>query len=176
VSAEDDFDIRIKLGVNPPCYVRKVDRQTHCGKKEDLPEQRALQIRSNVLSEDDGILSVFYVASARDVIRAALALNVQRTGGSRIEDLCLIAFTPGELQGITRNQTPDTFECSWARRNHLDITLTASDQERIARTLAAQNRFPKKFTESKMKGGRDALLADGCRSVKSDSNDCVCER
>jgi hypothetical protein len=60
VNAEDDFDIRAKLGVDPPCYVRKVKNVTCCGDKEkDPPELRATLFSKEVLSEDGAILSVF---------------------------------------------------------------------------------------------------------------------
>ena len=175
MSLEDDFSICTKLGVDAPCYLRSVVRRSRCGDKTDSSERRAALLQENVLSEDDGILSVFFVTNSQDVIRTALALNWCRTGGSRVEDLCLLAFAPDELEGISKEQTPDQFICDWAKRHHWNITLTGSDQERVASVLANRNRFPNTFTKSKMKSAHAKLFEDGCRSVRSDSSNCVCE-
>ena len=140
-----------KTRIDPPCYVRKVDRPTSCGAKEDHPERRAALIEENVLSEDGGVLSLLYVTHSTDVIRAAMALNWCRTGGTRVEGLCLLAFTLDELEGVAKDQTTDSFACHWARQNHWNITLAIPDRGRVANVLANRNRFPKNFTRSKMK-------------------------
>lgn len=175
MSTENDFDIRTKLGIDPPCYVRKVDRPTSCGAKEDPPERRAALIEENVLSEDGGVLSLLYVTHSTDVIRAAMALNWCRTGGTRVEGLCLLAFILDELEGVAKDQTTDSFACHWARQNHWNITLAIPDRGRVANVLANRNRFPKNFTRSKMKEAYAAVRADGCRSTDSDSSNCICE-
>jgi len=141
VSIQSDFSIRENLGIDPPCYVRKVDRRSHCGNEDQPPEVRAALIKKYVLSEDGGVTSVFLVNDARDVARAALALNFCRTGGSRVEELCLVAFRPDELADAPMEQTADSFGCHWAQLNHWNVTLIDVDQERIANLLAIQNRF-----------------------------------
>ncbi len=176
MSVDDEFDIPTKLSVPPPCYVRKVDRATHCGTREDSPEKRADLISINVLSEDDGIMSVFYVASACDVTRAALALNWSRAGTERVEELCLIAFTAEELRPYRRKQTENRFACLWARENHYNVRLRPSDQIELARVLAERQRFPHKFTRSKMIQARDARRLDGCHSTTANSSGCVCRK
>ena len=176
MSVADDFDFHAELGLDAPCYVRKVDRRTYCGEKNDTPEHRASLIERNVLSKDGGVLSVFYVSSPRDLIRAAVALNFQRTGGARVEDLCFLAFSPEELDGIVKDQTADSFACVWARSHHWNVIFTASDQARIAKVLSGQNRFPNKFTKSRMSRFDAVMRANGCRTVVLESHDCVCER
>ena len=91
--------------------------------------------------KDDGVASMFFVSDAREVARVALALNFFWTGGSRVEELCLVAFRPDELAGVPKEQTENSFGCLWARRNHWNVTLTNADQERIANLLATRNRF-----------------------------------
>jgi len=152
-----------------------VDRRSHCGNKQHPAEQRAAMIKENVLSEDDGITSVFYVTNARDMARAALALNFFRTGGLRVEELCLLALKPDELDGVPMEQTTDSFACHWARLNHWNVTLTSPDQERIAHLLANRERFPGKFTRFMMQGASDDARQDGCRSVNANSTHCICE-
>ena len=128
-----------------------------------------------MLSEDGGVLSLFHVTDSVDVMRAAIALNWHRTGGTRVEDLCLLAFTPDELQGVAKDQTTDSFACHWARQNHWNITLASPERERIANVLASRNRFPKNFTRPKMRDACAEVRADGCRSTDSDSSNCICE-
>lgn len=176
MSVESDFDIRNKLGVDPPCYVRKVESPSHCGNKDDPPELRAAKIKKNVLSEDGGVTSVFYVSSAHDAARAALALNFSRTGGLHVWDLSLIAMKPEELDGVAKEQTTDSLVCHWAQRNHWNVTLQDADQERIANFLATRKRLALRFTKKKMKEAFDEAGNDGCRSVNPDSANCICER
>ena len=176
MSVDSDIDIRTKLGIDPPCYVRKGDRRSHCGNEDDPPEYRASMIKENVLSEDDGVASMFLVSNAREVARAALALNFCRTGGEHVEELCLVAFSPDELADVLKEQTEDSFGCHWARRNHWNVTLTNADQERIADVLATRNRFAQRFSKKKMTEASDEARNEGCRSVRLDSTNCICER
>jgi len=81
--------------------------------------------------------------------------------------MCLLALTPEELSSVAKNQTPDTFECYWAQKNHRNLTLDEADQRRIATLLAAQNRDAKRFSKQKMKAAWDAAGAVGCKSVPS---------
>ena len=152
-----------ELGVDPPCYVRKVDRSLIGGDENDPPNSRADRIRSEVLSIDDGVLSVFYITNAQDVIRVACALTFAR---AIFSEMSLLAFTPEELSSVGKDQTPDTFECHWARRNHWDLTFREEDKLRIANLLAEQNRKAKRFFRAKIKAAWDAGGHVGCRSVR----------
>jgi len=177
VSVEDDFDIRARLGVDPPCYVRKVKRATSCGKPEDPPEVRVPFVQQNVLTEDGGVLSVFYVSSGLDLIRAAVAINRERSRREdHVEDQFLLALTLTELEGVEKHRTEDGFPCHWARKNHWNVTLQVADQARIANTVANRDGFPGKFTRSKMGPARELMREHGCRSVQVNSASCVCER
>jgi hypothetical protein len=170
MALQEDFDIRTELGAPPPCYVRKVPRALICGDKNDPTELRMQHIRADVLSVDGGLLSVFYVSNAQDVIRAVCALNFARTAGANVLEMCLLAFTPDELSNVAKVQTADTFKCHWAQRNHWNLTLTDEDQIRVAEFLAKQKRNAKRFSQNKMKAAWNAGGEVGCRSVPSDSN------
>lgn len=176
MSIEDDFNISAKLGVQAPCYLRKVDRRSDCGDKDDPPESRVAVIKDNVLSADDGVLSFFYVTNTNDLIRTAFAINWHRTGGTRIEGLCLLAFAPDEIEGVSKKQTIDSFACHWARRHHWNVKLEPKDRERISRLIAERKRFPNNFTKPKLQAAAVRLQADGCLSIKLDSTACKCER
>jgi hypothetical protein len=173
VSVEDDFDIT-KLGAGAPCYVRKVKNTVCCGDpKRDAEATRAAMIQKNVLSEDGGISSFFYVTNTLDVIRTVMAINYERTGRDRVEDLCLLAFAVDELEGTHKDQTEDQFVCYWAKKHHIDVTLVGHE-EGIANILAHRNRLPKKFTNKKMKDAQVKMAADGCQSVIQAAQ-CVCQ-
>jgi hypothetical protein len=173
---EQNFDIRAKLGVDPPCYVRKVKNASCCGTKEDQPEQRAQMITDAVLKEDSGITSLFYVSTYIDVARAALALNYRRAGINDVYDVSLLAFTEEELVGVTKQQTDDGLPCHWAARNHWNFMFTEENFRRIAGTLGQRIRLPKSFSRNKLKDARDTLRAQGCLSVGPGlASKCVCE-
>jgi len=175
VSVQEDFDVFVKLGVAVPCYVRKVDRPTHCGDvEEDSAEERAAMICENVLLEDDGVLSFFIISDWKDLIRAALALNWHRTGGTREEALCLLAFKEEELKDVAKDQTDDNFACGWARKNHWNIKMTEEEARNVAVRVAERAGIARNFTKPKMKAAKEVLLEDGCPSVKLDSTSCKC--
>jgi hypothetical protein len=108
-------------------------------------------------------------------MRAALALNWSRTGGEKFFDLSLIAFLPVELEATQKEQTSDKFVCHWAQRNHWNLLVTTSERQSISQSLANRRASPKSFTTTRMKRAGALLRANGCRSVLSDSNRCICQ-
>lgn len=165
---QEDFDVH-NLGILPPCYVHKVDRPLIGGDKNDPAEARAQRIRTEVLSVNNGAISVFYVTNPQDLIRVACALNFERTAGESVRDMCLLAFTLEELSTVHKVQTRDKFACFWAQRNHWNVTFSEKEQLQIARLLAERNRNAKKFTKPKMRAAWDAAGQAGCMSVPLDS-------
>ena len=68
----EEFDVR-KLGVDPPCFIRGVDRSHIGGDKNDAPELRSERIRNDVLSVDGGALR-FSTSRMRKMLFALLVL------------------------------------------------------------------------------------------------------
>lgn len=174
MSLEPDFDIATKLGVTPPCYVRQVMNSSCCGDPEkDSPERRAALILENVFSEDDDILSFFYVQKYPDLVRAAVALNRARAVNQAC-DLYLIGITIEELANTSKVQTPDQFVCIWAKSNHWNVTVAGQKQE-IANRVAATKRKPKSFYRKRIKEAQDLMRQHLCLSVGPQKDPCVCQ-
>lgn len=173
----DVFDIKISFSVLPPCYIRKIPRMTPWAPKDEA--LRVPLIHSELFSEEDGVISLFFVEIALDVARAAIAIDWARHVVSRntgqidlTAELILGAITTDEMKGIRLTQTTDSFVCFWARANHWNAALSPSDELRLAHALS--RRKPKRFKSPAMRGARDALAADGCLSVNAQSPKCVC--
>ena len=154
--------------IDPPCYVRKVDRAGHC--------KDAATIRDKVfcLDPDESTISVYLVASATDLARVAIALNANRS--SKTEPLFLLAMTAAELAKIAVRHTPGLTLCMWA--NHLHCDLLVADVTQVARladTLVAAGRKQHKFTEKAMQEALAATTHDGCRAADPNSAGCACE-
>ena len=168
---EEIFSIDQTLCVDPPCFVRKVDRRGHW--MDD-----AATIAGNVFrAEPDGnSLSVYLVNSATDLARVAVALNANRKSGSRTEPLMLVAIMASELGGIQVVQTSGMTKCNWANHLHRDLVVTnASQVARLADALVDAGRKLKKFTKPNMQHALEAATKDGCHATSDDSVCCVCE-
>src|SRR5260370_40382676 len=98
--------------------------------------------------KDDGVASMFFVSDAREAARVALALNFLRTGGSRVEELCLVSFRPHELRAVPKQQTEKRFICLWTRRTHWNVTLINANQERMNERLAVRHKHAHRFNNN----------------------------
>jgi hypothetical protein len=167
---EETFSINTAWGIEPPCYVRKVDRSGHC--------RDATTIRDKVFcpEPDDNAVSVFAVASATDLARVAIALNANRKGGSLTEPLFLIAVAPDELAGIVLRRAPGATLCKWANHLHHNLLVTAPSQvASLAEALVRAGRKHRKFTEKAMREALEATTNDGCRAADPSSTSCACD-
>ncbi len=165
---EQTFSISGAWSIDPPCYVRKVDRSGHC--------KDAATIRDKVfcLDPDDSTLSVYLVASAMDLARVAIALNANRS--SKTEPLFLLAMTTDELAEIVVRQTPGATLCTWANHLHRDLLVAAGTQvAQLAETLVGAGRKHHKFTEKAMQEALAATTHDGCHAADPTSVGCACE-
>jgi hypothetical protein len=174
VSVEQDFDIATKLGVVPPCYVRQVRNTTCCGDPDvDSEDRRSELILESVFSEEDDILSFFYVQKYPDLVRAAVALNRIRAADKAYE-LYLVAITIEELANTSKVQTADQFVCMWAKSNHWNVTVAGQKQE-IAKRVASTKRKPKVFNRNRIKEAQELMRRHLCLSVGPQQNSCVCQ-
>jgi len=122
-------------------------------------------------------MSFFRVDKPGDMVRAAMALNHERTAFDPrlgVLPVSFLAFTEEELDGVRKDPTEDDFVCYWARSHHLNITLTSSDREWVAAQVAKSGRVPVNLTKPKMREADDELRDYGCRSVDSKKN-CKCQ-
>jgi hypothetical protein len=167
---EQAFSINNAWDIDPPYYVRKVDRSGHC--------QDAATIQNKVFcpEADDNTISVYIVASAMDLARVAIALNANRKGGSKTETLFLLAITADELAEIDVLETNGATLCNWANHLHHDLLITDAIQtSRLAEALVRAGRKHKKFTKKAMQEALDATTNDGCHAASPNSAGCVCE-
>ena len=165
---EQTFSISSAWSIDPPCYVRKVDRSGHC--------KDAATIRDKVfcLDPDESTISVYLVASATDLARVAIALNANRS--SKTEPLFLLAMTGAELAKIAVSTD------AWLDLVHVGKSLAPRFAGRrrnsiggLAETLVAAGRKQHKFTERAMQEARTATTRDGCRAAHLNSVGCACE-
>jgi len=165
---EQTFSINNAWRIDPPCYVRKVDRAGHWAD--------AATIQDKVLCsepDDDGI-SVYLVSSPSDLARVAIALNANRS--SLTEDLILVAIATGELAAIDASRTNGETLCKWANHLHHDLVFAdAAAVSRLATTLLGAGRRPHRFKKKAMQEALDYTSNDHCYAAEPNSVHCVCE-
>jgi hypothetical protein len=164
---DDTFSLRKTWNIDPPCYVRKVDRPGHWGTAATIQEKV-------LVPDDDGTISVYEVTSAQDLARVAIALNANRS--SLTERLLLGAITADELSNIVVQRTNGATLCKWA--NHLHHNLLATDLVKVAelaRALQAAGRGLGKFTKKHMEEARESATKNFCHAVVVQPRRCVCE-
>ncbi len=167
---EDTFSITNAWNIDPPCYVRKVDRPSHS------QDADALQKKVFCSKPDDNSISVFIVHSAMDLVRIAVALNANRGSKSKTDRLLLIAMIADELSGFVIQQTAGATRCKWANHLHHDLLITdATQTPHLTETLVRVGRKHQRFTKKDMEEALAATLQDGCHAADPNSERCVCE-
>ncbi len=166
---ETTFSINKAWHIEPPCYVRKVDRKSDC---QDAATMQQEVFRRE--SEDDTI-SVYVVNSATDLARVAIGLNANRLSTTQV--IFLLAITADELADITVQNTTGATLCKWANHLHRDLQITdATQTTRLAEAIMSAGRTCQKFTRSAMNEALHAATNDGCHAASENSAGCVCER
>lgn len=165
---DQSFSPNNAWSIDPPCFVRKVDRSGHW--------KDAATIKEKVFrpEPEDNSISVYLVNSASDLARVAVALNANRS--SKTEPIFLVAIARDELADIVVRRTAGMTLCKWA--NHLHHDLVAVDNSRLAKlsqTLLAAGRKPHKFRKRDMQEALNASTKDGCHAAKEDSDSCACD-
>lgn len=165
--AEGLFRIQTAWSIEPPCFVRKVDRKGHWNDAET--------IQSKVFKpEPNNTISVYRVTAGLDLLRVALALNANRS--SKTEPIFLVAIKPDELAEIQVEQTPGQTLCTWANLLHHDLIVTEPTQiTGLVQALLAASRTPKKFTTQNMTLAVADATHQGCHAATPHSKRCVCE-
>lgn len=165
---DQSFSPNNAWSIDPPCFVRKVDRSGH------WKDAATIQEKVFRREPEDNTISVYLVNSASDLARVAVALNANRS--SKTEPIFLVAITGDELKDIVVRRTAGMTLCKWA--NHLHHDLVAADNSRLAelsQTLLATSRKPRKFTKKDMQEALKRSTNDGCRAANEGSNCCVCD-
>jgi len=169
------FDPLATLAVAAPCFIRKVDTMSDCGRDEQVADHRVPEILQKVLRLDqDGCLSIYRVESALCLARLALAIN-EALGRYLTQDLIVVAFTEEELRGIACTQSDGESKCTFAKKRHYDLKPTAQQRVDLAKLLAQRQRMPKKLHDSRLKKAKAELTTHGCRSIILASNACKCD-
>lgn len=165
--AEALFSIQTAWSIEPPCFVRKVDRKGHWNDAET--------IQNKVFKpEPNNTISLFRVTAELDLLRVALALNANRS--SKTEPIFLVAIKPEELAGIQVKQTQGQTLCTWANLLHHELIVTAPTQiTALVQAVLAASRTPRTFTKPTMTLAVADAIHQGCHAATSDSKRCVCE-
>jgi len=169
------FDPQSVLGMVPPCFVRKVDTMSDCGRDEQIPEHREPTILDRVLDLDPaGALSIYKIEDALALARIALAIN-QSLGRYLTQDLILVPMSVDELQGIDCPQINAEALCIFAKERHYDLRPSQSQRQDLANLLANRLRMPKKLKDSRLKKAKTELEMHGCRTLVPNSMACHCD-
>ena len=155
-----------------PVFLRKVTRAKHW---KDPCESDDATGASQVLLEDNGIVSVWFVSDDTDLRRVAIAMNEGR--GSFHETLDLLPIQRDELKkiGVTASQTPGDTNCIAAQSLHHDIRLTKSTAVKLCELLIADDRKLERCKRGEMKQAETQSIEDGCFATVPESRSCACE-
>lgn len=160
--------------MSPPCYVRKVDRAGHWGTDEEDRSIRVKRIIEKVFPCENGLLSVYLVNNADDLLHVAVAFNANRS--QTAEEIRFIAIGRDELPNNPVVATSGDTACLLANRLHRDVRVdNPSTLEQLVATLLERHRQPKKYSKKVMTEAKRCAEADGCHAVKPNSTLCVCE-
>lgn len=175
MSGEQNFDLTAIFGVDPPCYLRIVDKQADCGHAEDSLADRATAIHDRLLAPGpDGKVSVWLTADGLDLSRIAAAFNSGRKYPT--SDLLIFPLETSWFQGNEAVQTEGRVECFWAKRRHYDLTLTAERRTEISDSLAQLKRKAARFGAGKLRRAFQRAESDGCYSVNEKREErCICD-
>jgi hypothetical protein len=165
---EASFSISRAWSIEPPCYIRKVDRSGHWA------DPATIQDKVFRPDPNDKTISVYVAHSAIDLVRVAIALNANRS--SKTEPIFLVAMTGDEVNDLMIRQATGETLCRWANHLHHDFVVADPAQTaRLVETLLAADRKPKKFTGKAMRQALDFTTSQGCYAANPDSSGCECE-
>lgn len=159
------------LGVTEPVYLRKLVRKSHWGISSDAIEERLESVAESF--KEDGIYSFYFAQSDDDFHRIAVALNGSR--GSLLENLDLVAFTPEDLEhcALRPFDSPGKLTCKYANSKHVDITATKEEIALLCRAAMENRRTAGRLSKPKMRLIVDAMKMFGC-DVISPEPPCEC--
>lgn len=166
------------LGVEPPVYIRKIDKQSHW-KPENVSslEERVRRVAEKVFTpgEKTEEYSIWLVNSNIDFCGIVADLSANRSPMYQILDF--ICITDQDLQecGIIPNQT-DGKNCLLVKHLHYDMKLDQQQAQLLCQKLIGKSvvpiRCPKKRTQSIL----EYQSQKGCKAIQKDSNGCECEK
>jgi hypothetical protein len=175
LSGEQNFDIAAIFSVDPPCYLRIVDKQADCGHAEDSPAGRATAIHDRLLAPgSDGKVSVWLTADGLDLSRIAAAFNSGRKYPT--SDLLIFPLETSWFRDNEAVKTDGRVECLWAKHRHYDLTLTAERRAEISDSLAQLKRKATRFGGGKLRRAFERADRDHCYSVNENRQErCICD-
>jgi len=163
------------LGLAPPFFVRKLVRASHWGAAADDIQQRVnTAVSEGFRSEGSGTFSMYLVERDLDFYRIAMGLNGNR--GSLTESLCLIGFSPQEVDdcSIKAINSAGTTKCSHANRCHFDLMATKGQLDELCRAAMTAGRPVGRLNKRHLQPMVEQAQEDGCRAVEK-SEHCACD-
>jgi hypothetical protein len=171
----EDFEPEKALGIAAPCFVRKVDTMSDCGRDEQSAVHRVPEILLKVLNCDtDGCISIYFVQDSLALARIAFAIN-ESLGRHITQDLILVPLSIEELDKIDKSQTDGDPICTFAKKCHYDLKPNETQRHELATLLASSDRLPRKLKDKRLKAIREELEKEGCRSLVVKSASCKCD-
>lgn len=165
------FEIKSVLGVDPPCYVRKVDSRGNWGAPEDEPSERLNTAMTKVFGDEWESFSIYEVADPADLSRVAVGMNSRRD--SLIEKIFLLGFEKSELGHLSVVETPGDTKCAHANDCHREVRPGDPDAlEAVVSTMMEDGRNVGTLTKGMMRDAVAAAETDGCAATGA--AECVC--
>lgn len=171
----DPLGVTQALRVDPPCYVRKVDRPGHWGSTEDGVEERLERAVGEIFEADEtGGVSLYRVETALDLISVAVGLNSRRS--SLTERLLLLAIADEEIAAVQLEKTRGDTLCDRANRRHYNAFFRDRfEVEQMLRCLIRTDRELGRISSGAMKKAIALARQDGCRAALPTSRTCKCD-
>lgn len=172
---DDPLDVPEKLGIPPPCYVRKVDRPGHWGNSEDDLDTRVNDALESIFKlRNRGLFSIYRVESSDDLRRVAVGLNSMR--GALTEKLYLLAIREKDLESLELRKVSGDTLCHHANILHRDVAV---DDLGILRTMVKnmmlEGRATKKLNARLMGIAVELARRDQCDAIQGTAKLCVCQ-
>ncbi len=169
------FSIKDAWDLQPPCFIRKVERPGHWVGSENSPSDRVTKIREDVFPQgSDKSLSVYMVEDDRDLRRVAVALNANRASLTQV--IVVLAIAQSEIDGFSLHSSRGRTKCTRANKLHRDLSgYDVNRLNNLIKTMLKAGRKPKRFTKPKMHTAVKESGQEGCHAIELQSAVCECE-
>lgn len=174
-SIAEEFDPKRFASVDPPFFIRKVDRSGHWRLDDTISlDERIDTAADEVFPNENGRVSVFKVETADDLCRIAIGIN---SGRSRLhEELRLLCFKPEELNAarIRLEASLGDTSCYYANSCHYDIFHQDRAIRDLIGALFSADRELSKLKKKAMLCAEEYAESIGCRAANTDLAECLC--
>jgi hypothetical protein len=164
------------LGVLGPVFLRRIPKQSDWGDPSDPLDVRvANAVQTGFLKRDNSPFSFYWIQTADQLRRVALALNA--TTRKKTQKVDLVAFLPEDFEAarIAGDQTRGETPCSFANKLHVDFEATPAQLEILCRHAMQAGRRAHRYNERQMEEILSLAQQEQCHSAVDNSPGCNVE-